>query len=84
MGLKAFFKKAFGDMKKSAKEQHEVDKANFAAAKAESKATWEEAKMSPTARQEMMSRERQEQIEAAQKRQVEAEARIEAAKSTKQ
>lgn len=35
-----FFKKAFHDMKESAKAQHEVDKANFAAVKAESKATW--------------------------------------------
>lgn len=31
-------------MKESAKAQHEIDKANFAAAKAESKAQWEEAK----------------------------------------
>lgn len=38
-----FFKKAFKDMKESAKAQHEVDKANFAATKAESKANWEEA-----------------------------------------
>ncbi len=38
-----FFKSAFDDMKESAKAQHEVDKANFAAAKAESKAQWEEA-----------------------------------------
>lgn len=42
MGIKAFFKKAFGDMKESAKAQHEVDKANFEAAKAESKANFEE------------------------------------------
>ena len=33
-----FFKNAFDDMKESAKAQHEVDKANFAAVKAESKA----------------------------------------------
>ncbi|MBE5779603.1 MAG: hypothetical protein E7331_09785 [Clostridiales bacterium] len=33
-----FLKKAFNDIKESAKAQHEVDKANFAAAKAESKA----------------------------------------------
>lgn len=33
-----FFKNAFKDMVESAKEQHEVDKANFAAVKAESKA----------------------------------------------
>lgn len=35
-------KKAFNDMKESAKLQHEVDKANFAAVKAESKANFEE------------------------------------------
>lgn len=39
-----YFKKAFQDMKEGAKAQHQVDKANFAAAKAESKARWEEAK----------------------------------------
>lgn len=37
-------KKAFDDMKESARAQHEVDKANFAAVKAESKAQWKEAK----------------------------------------
>ncbi len=42
MGIKAFFKKAFGDMKASAKAQHEVDRAEFAAAKAEAKANFEE------------------------------------------
>ena len=42
MGIKAFFRKAFGDMKKSAQAQHEVDKANFAAAKAEARANFEE------------------------------------------
>ena len=44
MGIKNFFKNAFDDMKESAKAQHEVDKANWDAAKAESKAQWEEAK----------------------------------------
>lgn len=42
MGIIAFFKKAFGDMKRSAKAQHEVDKAEFAAVKAESRASFEE------------------------------------------
>jgi len=42
MGIKAFFKKAFGNMKASAKAQHEVDKAEFQAAKAEAKANFEE------------------------------------------
>jgi hypothetical protein len=77
----AFFKKAFADMKESAKAQHEVDKANFNAVKAESKATWEEAKLSPAGRQELMQRERDEQIAAANKRRAEAEARIAFAKA---
>ncbi|MBQ3596289.1 MAG: hypothetical protein II988_00550 [Clostridia bacterium] len=42
MGLRKFFKDAFNDMKESAKEQCQVDKANFAAAKAEAKANFEE------------------------------------------
>ena len=76
-----FFKKAFGDMKKSAKEQHKVDKANFAAAKAEAKANWEEAKMSPAARQEMIKEEREAQIAAANERTAAANERIEKAKN---
>ncbi|MBO5286173.1 MAG: hypothetical protein J6B16_04685 [Clostridia bacterium] len=42
MGIKTFFKNAISDMKKSAKAQHEVDKTNLAAVKAESKANFEE------------------------------------------
>ena len=42
MGIKQFFKNAFSDMKESAKAQHEVDKANFEAVKAEAKANFEE------------------------------------------
>ena len=42
MGVKEFFKNAFSDMKESAKAQHEVDKANLEAVKAESKANFEE------------------------------------------
>ncbi len=37
-----FFKDAFNDMKENAKSQHEVDKANFQAAKAEARANFEE------------------------------------------
>ena len=37
MRILSFLKKAFGDMKASAKAQHEVDRAEFAAAKAEAK-----------------------------------------------
>jgi len=39
---KDFLAKAFSDIKESAIAQHEVDKANFEAAKAESKASFEE------------------------------------------
>lgn len=42
MGIKSFFKNAFSDIKESAKAQHEVDKANFEAVKAEAKANFEE------------------------------------------
>ena len=77
-----FFKKAFQDMKESAKAQHEVDKANFAAVKAESKANFEEAKAmgKPETRKAMMQAERDEKISEAKKRQEEAQARIDAAK----
>ncbi len=80
-----FLKKAFQDMKESAKAQHEVDKANLAAVKAESKANWEEAKAmgKPETRKAMMQAERDEQIAEAKKRQEEAQARIDAAKGNK-
>lgn len=42
MKIIEFFKNAFKDMKNSAKAQHEVNKAEFAAVKAESKASFEE------------------------------------------
>ena len=78
-----FFKKAFRDMKKSAKAQHEVDKANLNAARTEARATWEEAKQTPAARQAMMQEERDAQIAAANKRAADAQARIDAARNRK-
>lgn len=83
MSIKTFFKNAFKDMKESAKSQHEVDKANFAAQKAEAKATWEEAKMSPKGRMELMEKERQAEIAAANERRSAAEERIALAKERK-
>ena len=83
MGIKSFFKKAFSDMKESTKAQHEVDKANFEAAKAESKATWEEAKMSPSGRAELMQKERDAQIADAKARTQAAQERIDYARSFK-
>ena len=82
MGLKNFFKKAFHDMKEDAKAQHKVDKANFAAAKAESRAQWDEAKAmsKPETRKALMQEKRDAEIAEAKKRQMEAEARSAAAK----
>ena len=80
MGFVEFFKKAFSDMKEDAKAQHEVDKANFAAVKAESKAQWEEAKLTPKQQQEAMRQKQAEQIAAAKARETEANERIAAAK----
>ena len=67
MVMGEFFKNAFKDMRESAKAQHEVDKANWQAAKAESKAQWEEAKAmsNPQRRKAMMQAERDAQIAAA-------------------
>ena len=80
MGIKQFFKTAFADMKASTKAQHEVDKANFQAIKAEAKAQWEEAKMSPKARQEKMQKDREKQIAEANERKALADERIKNAK----
>lgn len=82
MGIVNFFKKAFGDMKHSAKAQHEVDKANFDAARKESKANFEEARAMGRAdtREAMMQKQRDEQIAAANKRAADAQARIDATK----
>lgn len=77
MGLKQFFKNAFKDMKESAKAQHEVDKANLNAVKAESKATWDEAHLSPKQRQQLIQQEREKQIAEANERAAKAQERIE-------
>lgn len=82
MSINNFFKNAFKDMKEDAKAQHEVDKANWDAAKAESKAQWEEAKAmgKPETLKKVMQAQRDEQIAEANKRKAEAEARIDATK----
>ena len=46
--LAIFFKKSFSDMKKSATEQNKVDKAEFEAVKAQSKAIFEEKRFHNT------------------------------------
>ncbi|MBQ8509491.1 MAG: hypothetical protein IJ493_06230 [Clostridia bacterium] len=78
-----FLKKAFSDMKESAKAQHEVDKANFAAAKAESKAQWEEAKAmgNPETAKKIMQEQRDAQIKEANERIAAAQKRTNDAKN---
>ena len=85
MGIKNFFKKAFSDMKEDAKAQHEVDKANFAAAKAESRAQWNEARAmgKPETRKKLMQQKHDEEISEANRRREEAETRIDAVKKDK-
>ncbi len=82
MGIVAFFKRAFSDMKEGAKAQHAVDRAEFAAVKAESKASFEEAraKGKPETHKMRMKAERDARIADANKRKEEAQARISAAK----
>ena len=74
MSVKEFFKNAFEDMKENTKAQHEVDKANFAATKAQSKAQWEEAKAmgDPARRKEVFQAQRNKQIAEANDRKAEA------------
>ncbi len=85
MGVKQFLRNAFSDMKESAKAQHEVDKANFAAVKAESRAQWEEAKgmRKRETRKAIMQAQRDEQIAAANERRAAAEVRTGIAKGEK-
>lgn len=82
MAIKEFFQNAFSDMKESARAQHEVDKAQFAAAKAESKAQWEEAKAigDPHRRKAVFQAQRDQQIVEANERIVAAQSRIDAVK----
>lgn len=83
MGIKNFFRNACNDMKQSAKAQHEVDKVNFAAAKAESRAQWEEAKAmgKPETMKKIQNEQRDAQIREANERITAAQKRIDEAKN---
>ena len=77
-----FFKRAFRDMKESAKLQRKIDKANYEATKLETKAFYEEQKQlsKPSVRTAEMRKKQEEELEAANKRVEEAKAKLEAAK----
>ena len=85
MAIKEFFKNAFADMKESAQEQKKVSTAQYEAAKAESKAQWEEARAmgDPNCRKAVMQAERDAQIAEANERKAAAEARIAAVQGKK-
>lgn len=70
-----FFKKAFKDMKESAKAQHEVDVANFRAVKAESKADFQENRLIGKKRKEFEQEKRDAQLAEANERIAKAEKR---------
>ena len=64
------------DLKASTKAQHEVDAANFEAVKTESRVTWEEARVSPKVRMELMREDQMKQVEEAKARTKKAQERI--------
>lgn len=77
-----FLKRAFRDMKESAKLQRQIDKANYQATKLETKAFYQEQKRlsKPSVRTAEMRKEQEQELEAANKRVEEAKAKLEAAK----
>lgn len=80
-----FFKRAFRDMKESAKLQRQIDKANFEATKLESKAFYQEQKrLSNPKVRTAAERERMEnELEAANQRKAEAKAKLDSIKNSK-
>lgn len=77
-----FFKNAFNDMKEGAKAQHEVDKANFQACKAEAKADFQEKKAMRSIEKQKAERQAEldEQLAEAKKRIEAANARLDSLK----
>lgn len=75
-----FMKRAFRDMKESAKLQRRIDKANFKAQKLESKAFFEEQRRlsKPSVRSAAEKERMQKELEAANKRLEAAQAKVDA------
>ena len=80
-----FLKRAFRDMKESAKLQRQIDKANFQATKLETKAFYQEqkAKRNPETRKMVQEQEYQKQMAEAKARQEAAQKRIDEAKGNR-
>lgn len=77
-----FFKRAFRDMKESARLQHKIDKANYEATKLESKAFYEEQKRrsNPSVRSAAEKARMEQELEAANERKAAAKAKLDSIK----
>lgn len=73
-----FFKRAFRDMKESARLQHKIDKANYEATKLESKAFYQEQKRksNPKVRTAEERKRMERELDAANKRKEEAQRKL--------
>lgn len=78
-----FLKRAFRDMKESAKLQHKIDKANYEATKLESKAFYQEQKRqsNPKVRTAAEKARMEQELEAAEQRKAEAQAKLDSIKN---
>lgn len=79
-----FLKRAFRDMKESAKLQHKIDKANYEATKLESKAFYQEQKRksNPKVRTAAEKARMEQELEAAEQRKAEAQAKLDSIKNS--
>lgn len=79
-----FLKRAFRDMKESAKLQHKIDKANYQATKLESKAFYQEQKRlsNPKVRTAAEKARMEQELEAAEQRKAEAQAKLDSIKNS--
>jgi hypothetical protein len=80
-----FFRRAFRDMKESARLQRQIDKANYEATKLESKAFYQEQKRKSNPKvRTAAERERMEQeLKAAEQRREEAQERLDSIRNSK-
>ena len=78
-----FLKRAFRDMKESAKLQHKIDKANYEATKLESKAFYQQQKRqsNPKVRTAAEKARMEQELEAAEQRKAEAQAKLDSIKN---
>lgn len=80
-----FFKRAFRDMKESARLQHKIDKANYEATKLESKAFYQEQKRksNPKVRTAAERQRMENELEVAQERKEAAQRKLDSVRNAK-